>query len=419
MYRLWTTLFLLTMMALAACNTPQPQTPDTPTPAPTLEPAASQLPDHIPGTWASPSDATFALDIAADGTVTMHADDATIEMRLVSNDDGLFALDDGFSEPYFAIFQNNRMYVYRTPDTSQQPAFILARQAANGRILPPEGDPAPLPSDLIGTWGMPGAGDTWHMTVHQDGRATFGREPNVFTGTLTMNTNAALFFDDGSSAPVPVERKSNLLLFAAPNGDENTLGFVLQKMDDTGAPLPLQHESVVPLPLFDPAIVETVVITHAWSGRAEMSPITGIYTLRLTETGATGTATYTAGTGANAITQTVPITIPTTAMKPLLDAAAHAPLLDEPYRAVLLASDNYPFYGISIQTGQRHLRYSALTQLPLPLPWRVSLEDETRIYTTYTPAIGRALHALDPYLRRDVQQAMVPWYRPWLVEEQP
>ena len=418
MYRLWTTIFLLAIITLTACSTP-PETPNTPTLAPSQTPAPSQLPDHIPGTWVSPSEKTFALKIAPDGTVSMHAGETTIDMQLVSNDEaGIFALDDGFSDPYFATFENNRMYVYRTPDTQRQPAFVLAKTDAQQRILPPEGDPAPLPNDLIGTWGMPGARAVWQMRIHPDGYATFGGEAGVFTGTLSANTQAMLFLDDGSNAPVPVERKGNLLLFASPLGDENTLGFVLQKVDENGTPLPWQHESVVPLPLFEPTLAETVIITHTWSGQAEESPIQGVFALSITQTGATGTATYSVGTGANAMTQTVPITIPAPALNNLLNAAAYAPLLDEPYRAVLLASDNYPFYGVEIKTTDRTVRYGALSQLPIPLPWRVTLDNTSTVYVTYTTEMGRALYALDTYLRRDIQQQMVPWYRPWRIADE-
>jgi len=196
------------------------------------------------------------------GTVVMRTGNETLELTLASNGDGLFALDDGFSEPYFATFKNNRMSVYRTPNTSQQPAFILARQAANGRIMPPEGEPAPLPNDLVGEWAMPGALNRWYLSVKADGYATFGGEANTFHGLFSANSAGILFFDDGASPPVRVERKGTLLLFASPTNEENALGFVLQKLDTTGAPLPLDHKSVVSLPLFEPELVETIVITH-------------------------------------------------------------------------------------------------------------------------------------------------------------
>ncbi len=418
MYRFWTTYLLTTIIVLAACTTP-PTPTTTPTPAPTPHASATELPAHIPGTWVSPSDATFALDIDADGTVAMRTGNETIELTLVSNGEDVFALDDGFSEPYFATFKSNRMYVYRTPDTSQQPAFILAKQAANEQIMPPEGEPAPLSNDLVGQWAMPGALDRWHLVIEADGHATFGGEANTFRGVFSANSDGILFFDDGASPPVRVERKGALLLFASPTNDENALGFVLQKLDTTGAPLPIDHTSVVSRPLFEPELVETIVITHAWNGGAPQAPIMGVFTLTITNDQAIGSATYTAGTGTDAMTQTVPITIPTAALTPLLDAAATAPLLDEPYRAVLLATDNYPSYGVEINTSNQRITYRALSQLPIPLPWHVVISGDPTIYVSYTPTIGHALYTLDPYVRRDVQQAMVPWYRPWLVEEEP
>jgi len=88
------------------------------------------------------------------------------------------------------------------------------------------------------------------------------------------------------------------------------------------------------------------------------------------------------------MTETVPISIPTTVLTPLLDAAATAPLLDEPYRAVLLATDNYPFYGVELNTSSQRITYRALSQLPIPLPWRVLISGDSTIYVSYTPTIG-------------------------------
>ncbi len=154
--------------------------------------------------------------------------------------------------------------------------------------------------------------------------------------------------------------------------------------------------------------VRTVHIQNYWTGLSPIAPIQADYDLRMQEDGTlTGTATY--KITYDELTETVDIVIPADVVEAFNNKLSTIDLEREAYTPLIEWTDDYPSLSIIVETKTAVYKVYSGSQGENHVPWGATVDNEEFTVNSAIPA--EALIILEPYLKLDVQEAMIDAYR--------
>jgi hypothetical protein len=105
-----------------------------------------------------------------------------------------------------------------------------------------------------------------------------------------------------------------------------------------------------------------------------------------------------------AITQSVPISVPLAVIDELRALLESTPLEVGEYKPLFSHTDDFPSISIAVESSAGDLEFASSSQGSRHVPWRVVVGEDH--YVTYADTPAQALDLLDPYLAREVQEAL-------------
>lgn len=154
--------------------------------------------------------------------------------------------------------------------------------------------------------------------------------------------------------------------------------------------------------------VRTVHIQNYWTGLSPIAPIQADYDLRMQEDSTlTGTATY--KITYDELTETVDIVIPADVVEAFNNKLSTIDLEREAYTPLIEWTDDYPSLSIIVETKTAVYKVYSGSQGENHVPWGATVDNEEFTVNSAIPA--EALIILEPYLKLDVQEAMIDAYR--------
>ena len=190
------------------------------------------------------------------------------------------------------------------PDDS--PADVMPTPATAGPT-PAESARATIPVweevDLLGKWAnyedsaLELVGNGVYTLSHGSG------QPD--TGTWSLQENGSIVLEGQSYAAIP---HGNLLLLG---GTDATFTLdILQRVDDDGNLLAYEPASAIEVPPIDPSAILTITIGDHWTGLSPLAPIEAQFRLVPTTDHFSGIAEFSVAGYTEAITRSVPISVP-------------------------------------------------------------------------------------------------------------
>jgi len=277
------------------------------------------------------------------------------------------------------------------PDDSPADAMPTPTNAAKATI------PVLEEVDLLGLW----AGDG-NFVLELGGNGVFTltysrREPD--TGTWLLQEDDSLVLEGQSYGVVP---HGNLLLLD--RGDATFIVRILQRVDDDGNLLAYEPSSPIAVPPIELADILTITILDDWTGFSPLAPIEAHFRLEPAPGFFSGTAEFSVAGYTEAITRSVPISVPLAVIDELLALLESTPLEAGEYKRLFNHTDDFPSITIAIEGRVDDLEFASTSQGGRHIPWRVMVGPNP--YVTYADTPVQALDLLDPYLAREVQEAL-------------
>jgi hypothetical protein len=202
--------------------------------------------------------------------------------------------------------------------------------------------------------------------------------------------------------PYLVIPHGNILLLESK--DETTTLRVLQRLDGGGNLVAYEPASAIEIPPVEASSLLTLTIVDYWIGYSPLAPIEADFLLVPGDGAFVGTAEFSAGAFTEAITRTAPISVPLAVIEEVLALLGSTPAEKGTYKPLFNHTDDFPKVGIGVESGDAGLTFTSASQGKRHIPWQVFIgQDE---YLTYADTPARALDLLDPYLARDVQEAL-------------
>ena len=284
------------------------------------------------------------------------------------------------------------------PDDS--PADVMPTPATAGPT-PAESARATIPVweevDLLGKWAnyedsaLELVGNGVYTLSHGSG------QPD--TGTWSLQENGSIVLEGQSYAAIP---HGNLLLLG---GTDATFTLdILQRVDDDGNLLAYEPASAIEVPPIDPSAILTITIGDHWTGLSPLAPIEAQFRLEPTTDHFSGIAEFSVAGYTDAITRSVPISVPLAVIEELLALLESTPLEVGEYQPVFNHTDDFPSIMIAVEGRAGDLGFASESQGSRHSPWRVMVGQDH--YVTYADTPAQALELLDPYLAREVQEAL-------------
>jgi hypothetical protein len=250
---------------------------------------------------------------------------------------------------------------------------------------------------LVGTWVD---GESLALELGGNGEYTQTyrrREPD--TGTWSLQKNGSLELEGQSGAYAP---HGNLLLMDG--GDGDFIVRILQRVDDDGNLLAYEPASPIEIPPIDPSAILGITIADDWIGFSPLAPIEAHYRLEPSTDGFSGMAEFSVAAYTEAMTRTAPISVPLAVIEELLALLESTPLEKGEYKRLFSHTDDFPNIIITIEGRDGDLVFASKSQGSRHIPWLVVVGRKD--YVTYADTPVQALELLDPYLARDVQEAL-------------
>jgi hypothetical protein len=285
------------------------------------------------------------------------------------------------------------------PDDS--PADVTPTPATAGSS-PTESAKATIPvqeeaTELLGAWAND---QNLVLELGGNGVYTLSRgsgQPDA--GTWSLQENGSLVLEGQSYAAIP---HGNLLLLG---GTDATFTLdILQRVDNDGNLLAYEPASAIEVPPIDLSAVLTVTIGDHWTGLSPLAPIEAQFHLEPTTEHFSGMAEFSVAGYTEAITRSVPISVPLAVIEELLAFLESTPLEVGEYQPVFNHTDDFPSIMIAIEGSAGDLGFATESQGSRHIPWRVVVGQDH--YVTYADTPAQALDLLDPYLAREVQEAL-------------
>jgi hypothetical protein len=135
-----------------------------------------------------------------------------------------------------------------------------------------------------------------------------------------------------------------------------------------------------------------------------LAPIEALFRLEPTADHFSGTAEFSVAGYTEAITRSVPISVPLAVIEEFLALLESTPLEEGEYRRLFSHTDDFPNILIAIEGRAGDLEFGSVSQGSRHIPWRVAVGKDP--YVTYADTPLQALDLLDPYLAREVQEEL-------------
>jgi hypothetical protein len=280
------------------------------------------------------------------------------------------------------------------------PADVMPTPATAGPT-PTESARATIPvqeeANLLGKWAnyedsaLELGGNGVYTLSHGSGQPS--------TGTWSLQEDGSIVLEGQSYAAIP---HGNLLLLG---GTDATFTLdILQRVDDDGNLLAYEPASAIEVPPIDPSAILTITIGDHWTGLSPLAPIEAQFRLEPTTDHFSGMAEFSVAGYTDAITRSVPISVPLAVIEELLALLESTPLEVGEYQPVFNHTDDFPSIMIAVEGRAGHLGFASQSQGSRHIPWRVMVGEDH--YVTYADTPAQALELLDPYLAREVQEAL-------------
>ena len=229
---------------------------------------------------------------------------------------------------------------------------------------------------------------------------TYGRgQPD--TGTWSLQEDGSLVLEGQSYVAIP---HGNLLLLGRVDATATFTLRILQRVDDEGNLLAYEPASAIEVPPIDSSAILTITIADYWTGLSPLAPIEADFRLQPTTDYFSGMAEFSVAGYTDAMTRSVPISVPLAVIEELLALLESTPLEVGEYRPVFNHTDDFPSIVISVEGGAGDLGFASQSQGSRHIPWRVVVGQDH--YVTYADTPAQALDLLDPYLAREVQEEL-------------
>jgi hypothetical protein len=227
-----------------------------------------------------------------------------------------------------------------------------------------------------------------------------GGQPD--TGTWSLQEDGSLVLEGQSYAPVP---HGNLLLIGRMGeaGAGQTVR-ILQRVGGDGNLLAYEPPDPVRVPPIESAGILTITIRDSWTGLSPLAPIEAYFRLEPTKNCFSGMAEFSVAGYTDPISRSVPISVPVAVIEELLAVLESTPLEVGQYKPLFNHTDDYPNIIIAVEGKADDLEFASDSQGSRHIPWRVVVGQDH--YVTYADTPAQALDLLDPYLARDVQEAL-------------
>jgi hypothetical protein len=261
--------------------------------------------------------------------------------------------------------------------------------------VPPQEEAA-----LVGIWA-----DDWGLTLDLGDSGVYTqsygyRQPD--TGTWSLQQDGSLVLEGQPGVVVP---HGNLLLreWMGKPGPGGTVG-ILSRPGGDGKLLAYVPSSPIEMPPVEPADVLTITIIDGWTGLSPLAPIEAYYRLRPTPGHFSGAAEFQVAGYTDLITRSTEISVPLTVIEELLALLESTPLEVGEYKPLFSHTDDFPAITIAVEGRAGDLEFASQSQGSRHIPWRVVVGPDQ--YVTYADTPAQALDLLDPYLAREVQEAL-------------
>lgn len=257
--------------------------------------------------------------------------------------------------------------------------------------------PALEETDLLGTWANHQErtlelGDSGVYTLSR-GR----RQPEA--GTWSLQEGGVVALEGQSYDAIP---HGNLLLLGGL--DAAFILDILHRTDSDGSLLAYEPPSATGVPPIDSSAILTITIGDHWTGNSPLAPIEAEFRLEPTGDQFSGMAEFSVAGYTEAISQSVPISVPLAVIEELLALLESTPLELGEYRPVFSHTDDFPSVTIALGSRAGALAFASTSQDSRHIPWRAMVDEDH--YVTYADTPAQALELLDPYLARDVQEEL-------------
>ena len=280
--------------------------------------------------------------------------------------------------------------------TSPGPTLTSTSSAPKGATKTPVALPE-VPKALLGMWVE---GRSYTLELGETGVYTlsYGFD-RTETGAWSLQDDGNLVLEGQSFLAMP---HGNLLLLDRP-GANSTLR-ILRRVDDDGNLLAYEPARALDVPPVDSSSIVVITIADYWTGLSPLAPIEADFRLEPATGHFSGMAEFSVAGYTEAITRSVLISVPQATIDELLTLLASTPLEVGEYKAVFNHTDDFPSIIITVEGKAGSLGFGSESQARGHIPWRVVVDQD--LYVTYADTPAQALALLDPYLAREVQEAL-------------
>jgi hypothetical protein len=219
------------------------------------------------------------------------------------------------------------------------------------------------------------------------------------TGTWSLQADGSLVLEGQSYDVIP---HGNLLLF-----DADSMGatlHILQRVGEDGNLLAYEPSNAIAVPAIESSATVMITIQDSWTGLSPLAPIEAWFRLEPATDHFSGMADFSVAGYTDAITRSVPITVPLAVIKEFLALLESTPLEVGKYKRLFNHTDDFPSILIAVKGSAGDLEFASESQGRRHIPWRVVVGQDQ--YVTYADTPAQALDLLDPYLARQVQEAL-------------
>jgi hypothetical protein len=253
------------------------------------------------------------------------------------------------------------------------------------------------PTALLGRWA-----DDRNRVLELGGNGVYtlsygSRQPD--TGTWSLQEDGSLELEKQSYVVVP---HGNLLVLDG--ADAAFTLRIFQRVDDDGNLLAYEPARAIEVPPIDSSAILTITIADDWTGLSPLAPIEAYFRLEPTTDYFSGTAEFSVAGYTDAITRSVPISVPLVVIDELLALLESTPLEVGEYKRLFNHTDDFPSIVIALEGRAGDLAFASESQGSRHIPWRVVVGQDH--YVTYADTPAQALDLLDPYLAREVQEEL-------------
>jgi hypothetical protein len=224
------------------------------------------------------------------------------------------------------------------------------------------------------------------------------RRPPI-TGTWSLQEDGTLDFDELPYVAIP---HGNLLLLGGT--DATFIMGILHRIDDDGNLQAYEPVSALEVPPIDPSAILSIAIADHWTGLSPLAPIEADFRLEPATDHFSGMAEFSVAGYTEAISRSVPISVPQAVIEELLALLESTPLEVGEYKRVFSHTDDFPRVVIGVKGRAGDLQFASESQGRRHIPWSVLVGAEQ--YVTYADTPTQALDLLDPYLAREVQEEL-------------